>query len=186
MTTATTKNTSKTEAQHRGAYEALTSEFGYTNRMQGPKIQKVVVTVGVGSSRDKDRHKIVTDRLTRITGQKSSARGAKKSIATFKTRQGDVVGYQVTLRGERMYDFLEKLIHIALPRTRDFQGISAKAIDEMGNLTIGIREHTIFPETSDEDVKDVFGLGITINTTAKNKKEAEAYLRHIGIPFKKA
>ena len=98
-------------------------------------------------------------------------------------REGDTVGLQITLRGARMYDFLDKLIHIALPRTRDFRGLSAKAIDDMGNFTIGIKEHTIFPETSDEDLKDVFGFAITIVTTAKTKAEAEAFLRHIGMPL---
>ena len=98
-------------------------------------------------------------------------------------REGDTVGLQVTLRGPRMYDFLDKLIHIALPRTRDFRGLPILAIDDMGNLTIGIREHTIFPETSDEDLKDVFGLAVTIVTTAKDKKEAEAFFRHLGLPL---
>ena len=95
-----------------------------------------------------------------------------------------MVGYQVTLRGARMYDFLEKLIHIALPRTRDFRGLAPSAIDEMGNLTIGIKEHSIFPETSDEDLKDVFGLAVTTVTTAKDKKEAEAFFRHLGFPLR--
>jgi large subunit ribosomal protein L5 len=121
--------------------------------------------------------------VARITGQKSSPRSAKISIASFKVREGDTVGLQVTLRGPRMYDFLDKLIHIALPRTRDFRGIPVTAIDDMGNITIGIREHTIFPETSDEDLKDVFGMAITIVTTAKNKKESEAFLRHLGLPL---
>ncbi len=110
-------------------------------------------------------------------------RGAKQSIASFKVRQGDAVGYQVTLRGSRMYDFLDKLVHIALPRTRDFRGLSAKAIDSLGNITIGIKENSIFPETSDEDLRDVFGFAITIVTTAKDKKSAEAFFRHIGIPL---
>jgi large subunit ribosomal protein L5 len=98
-------------------------------------------------------------------------------------RQGDVVGLQVTLHGKRMYDFLDKLIHIALPRTRDFRGLSPRAIDAMGNMTVGIKEHTIFPETSDEDLKDIFGLAVTIVTSAKSKAEAEAFFRHIGMPL---
>ena len=100
--------------------------------------------------------------------------------------EGEIVGYQVTLRGARMWDFLEKLIHIALPRTRDFRGLNATAIDEMGNMTIGIKEHSIFPEASEEDLKDVFGLAITIVTTAGSKKEAEAFFRHLGVPLKAA
>lgn len=106
------------------------------------------------------------------------------SIATFKLREGDTVGLAATLRGSRMYDFLDKLIHVAIPRTRDFRGLPATAIDEMGNLTIGIKEHTIFPETSDEDIKDVFGLAVTVVTTAKTKAEAEMFFRHLGMPLR--
>jgi large subunit ribosomal protein L5 len=167
------------------SFEALSESFGYTNRLSAPRIVKVVVSSGVGSAKDKNRVQVVESRLARITGQKASARTAKQSIAQFKMRAGDVVGYQVTLRGARMYGFLDKLIHIALPRTRDFRGLPATAIDDMGNLTIGIREHTIFPEAADEDLKDVFGLAITIVTTAKTKEEAEAFFRHLGVPFKK-
>lgn len=158
---------------------------GYKNPMQKPRIIKVVVSAGVGSFKDKTKFKVVEDRLARITGQKASPRAAKISIASFKSRQGDVVGYQVTLRGRRMHDFLEKLIHIALPRTKDFRGISPEAADEMGNYTLGIKEHSIFPETSDEELKDVFGLAITIVTTAKSKEEVVKLLTHLGFPFKK-
>ncbi|MEK7227601.1 MAG: 50S ribosomal protein L5 [Patescibacteria group bacterium] len=158
---------------------------GYKNPMQAPRILKVVVSAGVGSFKDKNKFKVVEDRLARITGQKAAPRGAKVSIATFKSRQGDVVGYQITLRGQRMYDFLGRLINIALPRTKDFRGISPTAADEMGNYTLGIKEHTIFPETSDEELKDVFGLAVTIVTTAKSKEEAVNFLTHLGFPFKK-
>src|SRR3989344_4461211 len=158
---------------------------GYKNPMQIPRILKVVISSGVGSFKDKNKFKIVESRLARITGQKAAPRGAKVSIATFKSREGDVVGYQVTLRGQRMHDFLEKLIHIALPRTKDFRGISPKAADEMGNYTLGIKEHTIFPETSDEELKDVFGFAITVVTTAKSKEEVIKLLTHLGFPFKK-
>ena len=112
-------------------------------------------------------------------------RGAKKAIANFKTRLGDEIGVSVTLRGERMYSFLDKLIHIAIPRMRDFRGLSLKSVDEMGNFTIGIKEHTIFPETADEDLKDVFGFAITIVTTAKNKETASLFLKELGLPFSK-
>lgn len=172
-----------TKQKQQSAYLALAETFGYTSAMQGPRIEKVIVSSGVGKKRDKKQLEVVEDRLAKITGQKPSARPARISIASFKVREGDTVGYQVTLRGARMYDFVDKLIHIALPRTRDFRGLSAKAIDEMGNFTVGIREHTIFPETSDEDLKDVFGLAITIVTTAKSKDEAEAFFRHIGMPL---
>lgn len=158
---------------------------GYKNPMQQPRLVKVVVSTGVGSFKDKNKFKVVEDRLAKITGQKASKRGAKASIANFKSREGDTVGYQVTLRGPRMHDFLEKLIHIALPRTKDFRGISPTAADDMGNYTLGIKEHTIFPETADEELKDVFGLAITIVTTAKNKKEVIDFMTHLGFPFKK-
>lgn len=167
------------------AFDALKGELSLTNRMAAPRLVKVVVSSGVGKvSRDKNRVALVADRLALITGQKAAPRGARKSIATFKVRAGDRVGYQVTLRGARMYDFLDKLIHVALPRTRDFQGIPSKAIDEMGNITVGIKEHTIFPETADEDLSNVFGFSVTVVTTAKNKKEAEAFFRHLGFPLR--
>lgn len=172
-----------TKQRQQSSYLALAGTFGYTSPMQGPRIQKVVVSTGVGKKRDKKQIELITDRLMKITGQKPSARPAKISIASFKVREGDTVGLQVTLRGARMFDFLDKIIHIALPRTRDFRGISPKAIDDMGNITVGIKEHTIFPETSDEDLKDVFGFAVTIVTTAKTKAEAEAFFRHIGMPL---
>lgn len=158
---------------------------GYKNQMQMPRIMKVVISTGVGSYKDKNKFKIVEDRLSRITGQKAAARPAKQSIATFKSREGDVVGYQVTLRGQRMQDFLEKLVHIALPRTKDFRGIPTSGADEMGNYTLGVKENTIFPETSDEELKDVFGFAVTIVTTAKSKDEVLKLLAHLGFPFKK-
>lgn len=168
----------------KATFEALKGVFGYTSTMQAPKIQKIVVSTGVGSIKDKKRIQMIAARLATLTGQTPAPRATKKSIANFKTRRGDLSGYQVTLRGARMQSFLEKLIHIVFPRVRDFRGLSAKAIDEMGNITIGLKEHTVFPETADEDAKDVFGLAVTITTTAKNKKEAEAYLRHIGLPLR--
>ena len=150
-----------------------------------PRILKVVVSTGVGSFKDKTKFKVVEDRLARITGQKPAPRGAQVSIASFKSRQGDIVGYQVTLRGSRMFDFLDRLVNLALPRTKDFRGISPDAVDEMGNYTLGIKEHNIFPETSDEELKDVFGLAVTIVTTAKSKEEVLAFLTYLGFPFKK-
>lgn len=166
------------------SFEALKGEFGYTNVMEAPKLKKVVVSTGVGKVGDKQQRALIQDRLAKITGQHAAPRGAKKSIASFKLRQGDVVGYQVTLHGNRMYDFVDKLIHIVLPRTRDFRGIATAAIDDMGNITIGIKEHTIFPECSDEELRNVFGLAVTVVTTAHSKREAEAFLRHIGLPLK--
>jgi large subunit ribosomal protein L5 len=174
---------SLTKQRQQSAYQALQETFGYTSTMQGPRVLKVVVSSGVGKKRDKKQLEIIEDRLAKITGQKPRVRGARLSIASFKVREGDTVGLQVTLRGARMYDFLDKLIHIALPRTRDFRGLKASAIDDMGNMTVGIKENTIFPETSDEDLKDVFGFAVTIVTTAKSKAEAEAFFRHIGMPL---
>ena len=166
-------------------FDSLKGEFGYKNVNQAPKIEKVVISVGTGRVDDKAKIALIQDRLALITGQKAAPRAARMSIASFKLREGDVVGYQVTLRGKRMNDFLNKLIHVAIPQTRDFRGLKATAIDEMGNITIGIKEHTIFPETHDEELKDVFGFAITIVTTAKTKEEAEALLRHINLPLKK-
>ncbi len=167
------------------AYDALKEKLSIKNRMQTPKVVKVVVGSGTGSFKDKNKNKIVDDRLTKITGQKAILKAAKKSIASFKVREGDPVGYQVTLRGPRMFDFLNKLVYIALPRTKDFRGLSSNGIDEMGNFTLGIKENTIFPESSDEELKDVFGLGVTIVTTAKDKNSAKAFLEYLGFPFKK-
>ena len=167
------------------AYEALKADFGYKNRMQSPKLVKVVLNAGTGSIKDKNKRTLVGDRMTKIGGQKGSVKGAKKSIATFKVRTGDPVGYQITLRGQRMYDFLDRLINIALPRTRDFRGIKAAGIDAMGNYTLGIKEHIIFPETSDEELKDVFGFGVVVVTSSKDKKQSKAFLSHLGFPFKK-
>ncbi len=169
-----------------GVYPALKEELGYTNTMQAPRVEKVIISTGVGKIQDKQKLVLIKDRLAKITGQKAIGRPAKKSIASFKLRQGEIIGYQATLRGPRMHDFLYKLIHLTLPQTRDFRGLSTSSIDDMGNYTLGIKEHTIFPETADEDIKDVFGLSITIVTTAKTKKEAEALLRHVGFPLQQS
>lgn len=166
-------------------FQALKERFGYTNTMQTPKLKKIVVSAKVGSMKDKNKVELVVDRLAQITGQKPKANPAKKSIATFKLREGMIIGHSVTLRGKRMEQFLDKLINIALPRTRDFRGLSIRGIDEMGNYTLGIKEHTIFPETSDEDLRDVFGLGVTLVTSSKTKAETEALLRELGLPLKK-
>ncbi|MBM3261419.1 50S ribosomal protein L5 [Candidatus Kaiserbacteria bacterium] len=173
-----------THKKHSSTFDALKKDFSYTSIMQAPRIEKVVVSIGIGSIKDKKRIEFIQGRLVRITGQAPVLRSAKKSIASFKSREGDPAGFQVTLRGERMTSFLDKVIHIVLPRVKDFRGIKPSAIDEMGNITIGIKEHTVFPETADEDAKDVFGVGITITTTAKTKAEAEAFLRHIGLPLR--
>ncbi|TSC86197.1 MAG: large subunit ribosomal protein L5 [Parcubacteria group bacterium Gr01-1014_8] len=168
----------------KGAFAALKGDFKYTSSMQAPRLVKIVVSTGVNASIDKKKKELIVDRLTRLTGQAPAPRAAKKSIATFKLRQGDTVGYQVTLRGSRRDAFMDKLVNIVLPRVRDFRGIKPAAIDEMGNISIGLKEHTVFPETADEDMKDIFGLAVTIVTTAKSKKEAESFLRHLGLPLR--
>ncbi len=169
------------------AYTTLKGKYGYKNVMASPRLVKVVVASGTGSGlkRNKDHNKLVLERLTKITGQRPATKSAKKSIASFKIRIGDPVGVMVTLRGARMYGFLDKLINVAIPRTKDFRGIERKIVDNIGNLTLSIKEHTIFPETGDEELKDVFGLAVTIVTTAKTKAEATDFFELIGVPFKK-
>lgn len=176
----------KIKDKQKKAFEKLKGDFGYKNVMQAPRLQKVVVSTGVGKIKtDKRKVELIPGKLALITGQKASERPAKKSIATFKVREGQISGYQVTLRGDRMYDFLDRLINISLPRTRDFRGINLSGIDEMGNYTLGIKENNIFPETTDEDLKDVFGMSVTIVTTSKTKEETGAFLKLLGFPFKK-
>lgn len=171
--------------KQQSAFDTLKPTYGYTNKMQAPKITKVVINVGTGSFKDKKKNALVAARLAVITGQKPSERVAKQSIASFKLRQGDLVGYQVTLRGQRMVDFLNRLINIALPRTKDFRGLNPGAIDQMGNFTISIREHSIFPESPEEELKDIFGMAITVVTNTKSKDEAKALITHLGFPLKK-
>jgi large subunit ribosomal protein L5 len=173
--------------KNKNAFEVMKSAFNYKNAMSAPKLQKVVINVGTGTMMKKDRNKNdqIVDRLAKITGQKPATRGAKKSIASFKIRQNDPVGITVTLRGDRMFSFLEKLFNVSLPRTKDFRGINRSVVDDIGNATIGIKEHTIFPETADEDIRDVFGLAITLVSTAKTKKEGFAFYEYLGVPFKK-
>lgn len=169
------------------SFEKMKNAFHFKNAMAAPKLRKVVLNVGTGTmiKKDKNKNEAISLRLAKITGQKPALRGSKKSVASFKVRQGDPIGVMVTLRGARMYAFLEKLINVALPRTKDFRGIARKVVDNIGNLTLGIKEHTIFPETADEDIKDVFGLSITIVSSAKNQKEGTAFFELLGMPFKK-
>lgn len=168
---------------NKDSYKSLKAPLELSNPMQAPRLVKVVVSSGFGSVKDKRKIDLIADRLAKITGQKPVTRVTKKAIATFKTRQGDPIGYQITLRGKRMNEFLDRLIHVALPRTKDFRGLSRASVDAMGNYTLGIKEHTIFPETSDEDLKDVFGMAITIVTTSHDKKATIAFLEHIGLPL---
>lgn len=164
----------------------LAKDLGVKNTFALPKLDKIVLSTGVGKIKDKKRLELIADRLAKITGQKAAPRGAKKSIASFKSRQGDVVGYAVTLRGKRMWGFLDKLLNIAIPRIRDFRGFDEKVVDEHGSLTLGLREHTIFPETADEELKDVFGLAITLTVKGGSRESGRALFKALGFPFKKA
>ena len=170
------------------SFDKLAKEFGYTNKMASPRLTKVTISVATGSAmkKDKKRNDLVMDRLAVITGQKPTLRKAKKSVASFKTREGDQIGVAVTLRGARMFGFLDKLFNVSLPRTKDFRGINRTSVDNIGNMTFGIKEHTIFPEIKDEELKDVFGMAITLVTTATTKEEATAFFELVGVPFKKA
>ena len=174
--------------KEQAAFATLSKEFGYKNIMAAPHLVKVNVSVSTGSSmkRDKKFNDLVMDRLMKITGQKATIRKAKMSVASFKTREGDPIGVAVTLRGARMIGFLDKVLNVALPRTKDFRGLNRTSVDDIGNMTFGIKEHTIFPEIKDEELKDVFGMAITMGTTAKTKEEATKFFELIGIPFKKA
>lgn len=155
------------------------------NILAMPRLVKITVNTGVGRIRDaKPREEIVRD-FALIMGQKPVPTLAKKAVASFKTREGMVIGYKVTLRGRRLRDFFDRLIHIALPRTRDFRGIKEEALDERGNLTIGIPEHIVFPEVDTEHSFTPFGFEISMTTTAKTREEALAFFRSLGVPFQK-
>jgi len=167
----------------------MMKRFGYKNPMAVPKIEKAVVNTGFGSrltdktSKEKIYENILRD-LSLITGQWPIITKARKSISSFKIREGMPVGAQVTLRGEKMYDFLEQVIHVALPRTRDFRGIPPKSVDKSGNLTIAIREHIAFPEIEAEKAKNIFGFELTVVTTAGNREEGLELLKLLGFPIK--
>jgi len=164
----------------------LTKKFGYTSIMQVPKIEKIVINIGCGDAKDNSKllDAAIAD-LTTICGQKPVVTKAKKSIANFKLRQGVSVGVKVTLRGERMYEFYDKLISISLPRVRDFRGVNKNSFDGRGNFTLGIKEQLIFPEIQYDKVLKIRGMDIVIVTTAKNDEEARELLTLLGMPFKK-
>lgn len=165
---------------------ALVEKFNYTSVMQAPKIDKIVINMGVGDavSNAKNLEKAVEE-LTVISGQKPVVTKAKKSIAGFRLREGMPIGAKVTLRGERMYDFLDKLVTVSLPRVRDFRGVSKKAFDGRGNYTLGIKEQLIFPEVEYDKVDKVRGMDIVIVTTAKTDEESKELLTQLGMPFQK-
>ena len=164
----------------------LQKELGYKNIYQVPALEKIVISTGVGDYKEeKAAIEKIAKEMTKITGQKPKINLSVKAVSAFKLRVGQPVGITATLRKDRMYDFIEKLINIALPRVRDFKGTSSKAFDGKGNYSIGIRDYTIFPEVKYEEVDKAFGLQINIKTTAKNDKDAKALLVHLGIPFEK-
>lgn len=167
---------------------AMREKFNYPNVMAVPKISKVTVNVGYGrKSVVKDTKAIekINEDLAKITGQKTAVRKAKKSIAGFKLREGMDVGAMATLRGRRMYDFIDRLISIALPRSRDFNGLNPESFDKNGSFSLGIKEHTIFPEVTYESLKDIFSLEVTVTTTAKSKEEGRELLKLFGFPLRK-
>src|SRR5262249_7120963 len=165
--------------------QRLMTEFKYTNRMQVPRLTKITLNMGLGEALT--NNKILdsaVNELTAIAGQKVVVTKAKKSIATFKLRQGQKIGATVTLRRERMWEFYDRLVNLALPRVRDFKGVSPKSFDGRGNFSIGIKEQIIFPEVDFDKVDKIKGMNITVGTTARTDDEGRALLRHLGMPFR--
>lgn len=174
------------EKYNKQVIKALKDKFGFKNVNQVPKIIKAVVNIGVGRNAKEQAFIDNAEKsLIKITGQRPIRTKAKKSISAFKIRQGMIVGLKVTLRHDRMFDFLEKLINVSFPRIRDFRGISEKIIDRTGNMTIGFKEHIAFPEIRADEVDNIHGLEICISTTAKNREEGLELFRQLGFPFKK-
>jgi large subunit ribosomal protein L5 len=164
---------------------ALVAEFGFKNLMQAPRLEKVVVNMGLGEAIQNGKILDASiEQLAAITGQKPVVTKARKSIANFKLRQGQSIGAMVTLRGDRAYEFIDRLVSIALPRVRDFKGVSPKAFDGKGNYTLGVKEQIIFPEINYDKVEKIKGLNITVVTTARNDEEGRVLLRHLGMPFR--
>ena len=184
---ATNKETARLrEFYKKTVAPALQKEYSYKNVMEIPKIDKVVVCMGLGAVKDNSKSfNLALDELTAITGQKAVPTLAKKSISNFKVRENQKIGAKVTLRGNTMYEFLDRLIAIALPRVRDFKGVNPKAFDGRGNYALGIKEQLIFPEISYEKVEQVRGMDVIIVTTAKTDKEAYSLLSLMGMPFAK-
>lgn len=173
------------EKYNKEALPEIKKKFGFENNLEVPKIEKVIVNVGIGKYlKDSNMVKDVKESIEAITGQRPLMTKAKKSIAGFKIREGLEVGMKATLRGKRMWDFMEKLVGAAIPRIKDFQGIRETAVDESGNLNIGIKEHVIFPEILPERVKNIFGFQVNIVTTAKNKQEGLELFKTLGFPIK--
>ena len=163
---------------------AMKEEFGYANDMMIPRLDKIVLNMGVGEAvKDTKKVKQAAEELSLIAGQKAVVTTAKKSVASFRVREGMPIGAKVTLRGDRMYEFLDRLITIAMPRVRDFRGVSGKSFDGRGNYATGLKEHIVFPEIDFDKVDEVLGMDIIICTTAKTDAEAKALLKHFNMPF---
>ncbi len=171
---------------HKEILPALQKELGIKNISSVPRFSKITLNVGMGTyikSHNKDYSNIV-ENLNKISGQKAVVTKAKKAISNFKLRQNEVVGTMVTVRGTRMYDFLNKLVNIVFPRVRDFRGLSAKSVDKNGNFSIGFKEHVVFPEISPDEISKIHGLQVCITTTAKNREQGLALLKAVGFPIK--
>ncbi|MBN1778979.1 MAG: 50S ribosomal protein L5 [Candidatus Buchananbacteria bacterium] len=165
---------------------ALKEKFGYTNNLAVPKITKVIINIGTGHGlKDAKHNEVVEATLRRITGQRPVKTISKKSISNFKIRAGQVVGIMVTLRGARMYDFLDKMVSVTLPRVRDFRGLDSKNVDKNGNLNLGFKEHIAFPEIKMDEIEKIHGLQVTIVTTAKKREEGLVLFEMLGFPFQK-
>jgi len=163
----------------------ISEEFGFKNVHQVPNLKKIVVNIGLGEAAANPKLlDKAAEELAAITGQKPSIRRARKSVANFKLRQGQAIGCMVTLRGDRMWEFLDRLVSVSLPRVRDFKGLSPKAFDGRGNYSLGVREQIIFPEVDYDSVEHISGLNVTVCTTARNDAEGKALLGHLGVPFR--
>jgi large subunit ribosomal protein L5 len=166
--------------------EKMLAEFGYKNPMEVPRVEKIVLNMGVGeSTSDSKKAQVAADDLTLIAGQKALVTRSRKSIATFKVRENMPLGAKVTLRKARMYEFMDRLVTIALPRVRDFRGLNPKSFDGRGNFAMGIKEHIVFPEINYDKVDQIWGMDVIVCTTARTDDEARALLRHFGFPFRK-
>jgi len=165
--------------------DKLSQEFGYQNVHQVPRLSKIVVNIGLGEATQNPKLlDNAVEELAQITGQRPVVRRARKSVANFKLREGQSIGTMVTLRGERMWEFLDRLVNVALPQVRDFKGVSLKAFDGRGNYTLGIREQIIFPEINYDSVEHITGMNVTVCTSASTDDEAKALLKHLGVPFR--
>ncbi len=168
------------------AMPKMKEKFGYKNNMAVPKLEKAVLNVGIPAQKsDKQFQELILKTLSRVTGQRAVTTKARKSISSFKVREGSVIGAKVTLREEKMYSFLNKLIDLTLPNVRDFRGIPEKSVDRGGNLTLGVKEHIVFPEISTDEVENLHGLEVSVTTTAKTREEGSELFRLLGFPFSK-